>query len=350
MPSGEPAPADDVVEVVRTQYRLPLTWSGTQYATSYPSVEEGGLRFHRFSPDGETLDTDWDSPVDAHSTAASDLVWTGSEYGLFWYVEGEGVYFVRLDVRGKPLTSSRLVVPHASLLYFAADRSEEGFVLAMSTCAPGGGLAGLALLDEDGSAEGLPAPLLADVETCELIDVATGADGFGVSMQAERGTAQFLLLSADLSEVVTSGVLGAGMPGDVVWDGAGYAMVLQRGGAGSASAGSCVARFSAAGVLAAAPVCQDVLENGYAATGARLAAGDEGLALIYRDHRHMLFLRADAWGVPVGSPIEIDPDADPGPFGYVDSAAIAWADDDFGVLYSHGGSTMMLQRFEEAGP
>ena len=353
-PSGDPVPADDVVGVVRTAIQLPLSWSGTQFATAHLSSPDDNLRFHRFDASGRELDSDWTYPLGGSEDKTWDLVWTGREYGLFCVIWREGVYFLRLDETGKPLGNLVLLDSDHDGYYVAADTAPGGYVVTWSHCAPDDWAVRVLLLAPDGSIDGFPESLTLPVTICAQGDIASGPGGFGVSMAPTHGTAQLVRVSDDLADVVTSGRLGEGWPGDVVWTGDRYvtAMDWRRDG-DRPHLGTCVASFSSTGVLEAPPYCSRALESTDVAIGARLAVGDGGLALVYRASRaqRLLFLRTDMFGVPVGPPHDLfDPSEDPIPMTFVDGAAVTWADDAFAVLFSRAGSTLMLTRVVRAEP
>lgn len=345
VPSGEPVPAGDPLGPGTTQGRLPLSWSGSQFATAYPSMLEGNLHFHRFDGLGRPMDSDWEYVPLTSSDVTVDLVWNEPEYGLFFGAYPEGVYFLRLDVAGKPLGSLTLVAPYDGGLV-AADVAGDGYVVACCQRGAEGGSVNALLVDRNGSTDGLPPPLSLPGTTCSAGDVATGLDGFALSLELTDGAAQVVRVGEDLAEVSTAVTLGPGVPGDVLWAGDHYvtAMTWMEDDGYS---GTCIARFSPAGLLEAAPVCSVL------GLDARLAVGDRGLALAYRsaDMEALLFARADAAGVLVGTPHDVPLGGDPpGPFSHLSSLGLTWADDGFAVLFGRANGIHELSRMERASP
>jgi cysteine-rich repeat protein len=343
VPSGDPEHTDTAGSPFYLQSRFTLTWSGTQFAAAYSSDDE--ILFHRFDAAGHLLDSDWVSPIISLDTMSNaELVWNGDGYGLFYIDGSSGLFFLRLDLAGKPIGAPVLVVDEANVLFPAADRAPEGYVVVWSHCEHWEGSVNLLLVGPDGTTEGLPEPLvLTDSmeEACDAsADVAAGQSGYAVSLRGADEDVRLLCVDDDLTEVTSSGILGGGHPAEVKWTGDSYVTAWNSL---DLFLGTCVARFTDSGFLEGPPVCtplgnlQSVL----------LAAGDNGLALVFRSgiaEHSLSFVRTDRFGVPVGLRYDFT-DEDTYEGAPISIVGTTWADDGFAIAFALDGGTLMLQRF-----
>lgn len=352
MPSGDPEPAGDAIVPVFFESQITLTWSGSEFATALLSDEE--IRFLRFDADGHRLDTDWTSPIIARETVPLvELVWNGDGYGMF-FTNGESMnlFFLRLDVTGKPI-GEPVVVADEAWRYPAADLAPEGYVLAWHNCESAENCSVyIRLLGPDGSSDGLPEPLvLAESlpwsETTAL-DVARGNGGYCVSSNSFGDDVRIALVDDDLTEVRSSITLSSGRAGEVKWTGDSYVTawnVIDYETSHSRYLATCVARFTPSGVLERPPVCNSI----GAERSVLLAAGDNGLALVFPSGlgaHNLSFLRTDRYGVPIGVRYEFTDD-ETYEHASVDTAGTTWTDDGFAIVFGITGR-LMLQRFERA--
>lgn len=363
---GDPIPLEETASWGVDVERLPLVWTGSEFVTAlYKLVgTEYSMDVRRFDRSGYAIDTDWTYPVRTHF-AGLDLVWTGSDFGLFFSDFDSGIFYLRLDATGKPLGAPVLVVPDTAAIAPAADLADEGFALTwVREGAPGIGWSWCSwdgyydsvwvrLVGHDGSTEGLPGPVLIEDRANGPSDIAAGEDGFGITISSDDTGAggcanRFVGMNLDLSTVVYSGYLGLGSFGDVHWIEGHYYTAWRHwfpDGGEPVGTAMCVARFSAGGDLTFPPVCTNTSPLWIGVT--RFAAGDRGLGIVTtggssEDDYNLWFMRTDMAGSSISSPQDIHPRSEPhlhiGPF------AIVWADSCFGVLYDSPPS-MWLQRF-----
>ena len=381
VPSGEPTIVELGPEDDTELAPFPLTWNGTEYATvTYAHGTDGAsgrLTFLRFDREGRRFGSVW--AIEAPWLwFGHDLVWNGAGYGLFFSDADRGIFFVRLDAEGKPLSPPVLVEPDPQARNPTADLADGGYVLAWvheGYPGPGWSLCGgwseppdstrLRLVGTYGETSG--EPLIVEAESGGSVDVAAGDGGFGLSMWMNSSPAiptcaqRFAWVPADLSRVVGSGILSAGVVADVKWAAGRYYTAWTHydtmvGGHGEV----CVARFTPEGLLERPPVCNEVFpaDAELGVSAARTAAGDEGLAVVVSGSTtaDLFFLRTDLTGVAVGAPHEILPcDRTPRPgdcrarFGAYNTV---WADHGFGVLFAGNfrfpeleGDLLLLQTF-----
>ncbi|MBI5490860.1 MAG: hypothetical protein HY905_26235 [Deltaproteobacteria bacterium] len=328
--------------------RLPLTWNGTEFATvSHENAEEGyPIRFRRFGRDGVAHLPDWTYAARTLVGGGLELVWTGSGYGLF-YVEAEwGIFYLRLDVDGKPMGTPVLVEPDPLCAGTAADVSGDGYLLVWHTGENRGTCGGWDYPPASVRArfvglfgETAGDPIVIDGFSGGAPDVATGSGGFGflvyVNSSPERPSCaqRFVHLNSDLSVRTPSGVLSDGPAGDVKWVDGRYVTAwghYDTGAGGDSDA--CVAWFDDAGAMTAPPVCNAVTPS-IGSAPVRVAAGDEGLALVAYSDAAFVFQRTDLRGVAVGVPGVVGFGGPPGPCNTV------WADGGFGILYGVGSGS-----------
>jgi cysteine-rich repeat protein len=302
--------------------RLPLCWTGEHYATAYavdvPDGEPPALEFRRLAADGSTVDAPWRYAAPAYY-GGLDLVWTGAGFGLFYVDLRSGLYYMRLDVDGKPLTEPRLVQADVRVRAPAADWDGASFVVAWvremgdvegwSWCSRDvmpdqvqvrrvelfGDTTGAAITVDD-TAQGPP-------------DIAAGEGGYGLAMTVETpGESfcglRFTKLDESLGSPVASGFLSSSEFADVKWVEGRYvtASSLQASPRTDPEATELVvAWFTAAGELGAPPVrnpsIPELLSSSY-----HLAGGDRGLALVAVTNMEsgLLFRRTDLAGVALG--------------------------------------------------
>jgi cysteine-rich repeat protein len=358
--------------------RLPIQWTGSEFATAFVERLEDdswNIRFRRFDDRGEPINADW---VYRPGTTldATDLVWTGSGFGLFFSDTTYGIYYLRLSPDGKPVSDPVIVEPDPAARAPAADLTGTGFVLAWITegtpdiiwswCNGWGeplDTIRLRLVDFDGTTYG--PPVMVEDMAGGPPDIVTGSGGFGLTMgftptrEFPSCAFRFVRIDESLTDVVYSGILGNGMVGDLVWIDGHYIVGWPHFDTAVDFENSelCIAHFSAAGNLERAPTCNDVTsivtEGNYVA---RMAAGDGGLALVFSSDsdQQLSYLRTGLNGRAVMPPQSVvgamcNPYEPPpcwfGAFG------TTWADHGFAVLFSghvddHGG--IFLRHFVSA--
>jgi len=354
VPDGDPVLLDGDPDLLYggelAGQRLPITWTGSEYAAAYivfetyppPEDCQRGIRFVRFDRMGDVVDSGWTYALPDMSYGL-DLVWTGSEHGLFFDVSGRGIHLLRLDAEGKPIAGPIVIEPDPDAHSPSADLAEAGYVVVWSS---GWIQARARLARLDGGVDGLPGPVALRDGTWGVMDVASGDGGYAISIEqfnpvTHTDSFRVLWASEDLSLVRSSGTLSNGLGGDVVWvDGAYSTAWTHMEDYGIPDwYDTCVARITAAGDLERAPVCT---ETGFHASGShgypgltRLAAGDGGLGIVLPSGDDLpdafpIFLRTDHIGAPVSGPVEIDPGA---VTGHVLHVAIAWGPGEYGLLF-----------------
>jgi hypothetical protein len=283
---------------------------------------------------------------------------------------------MRLSPEGKPLSDPMIVEPDPSARAVAADLTDSGFVLTWITeanpdvgwswCSGWGGpldTIRIRLVDFDGTTYG--PPVLVEDMAGGPPDVASGDNGFGLTMEYTPTpdfpscAFRFVWIDESLTDLVYSGILSVGSQGNLAWI-EGHYMVGWPHFEGIEGANSeiCVASFSAAGNLERAPTCNNVtppvMEVAHAA---RVAAGDNGLALVFvsDSDQQMHYLRTGLNGRAVMPPASVVGSmCDPllpticafGAFG------TTWADQGFAVLFIghfEGMNGMFLRHFVSAG-
>ncbi|MBI5500167.1 MAG: hypothetical protein HY907_07975 [Deltaproteobacteria bacterium] len=194
-PAGPVVPLDGTDPSMPGPFeRLPLVWTGEAFATALSEMlpgDEWQIRFRRFDASGHAFDADWiyDSPI----STSLDLVWTGSGFGLFYSDLSAGIFYMPLDVAGKPLAAPRLVVPDPQARAPSADATAAGFVLAwMVEGTPGHATSWCGTLGEPpdavrvrlvgpgGATDDLPGPVTVETQAGWPPDIATGEDGYGM--------------------------------------------------------------------------------------------------------------------------------------------------------------------------
>ncbi|MDI7269687.1 MAG: hypothetical protein QME96_16995, partial [Myxococcota bacterium] len=172
VPSGEPVPLAGATLREGLRFagwgQFPLVWTGSEYATAWfessclVSPDCGvpvRLRFWRFDATGRRIDAEWALP-EVELSGGLDLVWTGSGFGLF-FSEGGGfrdsrLWYLRLDVTGKPVGEPVLIEAGGSEMMPAADVGADG-TIAVAWSSRGGSsampgmLVGVRRIDVDGT-------------------------------------------------------------------------------------------------------------------------------------------------------------------------------------------------------
>lgn len=352
-PSGDPIPITDIVPGSPAHKKMPLVWTGSEFATALYELapdDTTRVRFRRFDRAARPIDLDWVFDARTWRMDGLDMAWTGDGYGLFYVQVDEGIYYLRLDRAGKPMGAPVLVEPDPFVAEPAVDVADGGFVLAwLANVEEGGGACWgsrppastrLRLVGIDGSTSG--PPLEVDSATGGAPDVATGDDGFGVAVflnntEYPECATRFVHVSADLTRLDGSGVLSNGHWPDVKWvDGRWVQAWWDVDWDTDGSVHGCVAHFAAGGVLDGPPVCNDLgpISEGSGLYGPRLAAGDGGLALVSTafSAQWLFFLRTDLAGRAVGGPADVFEPYVRGGASYGGFNTV-WATDGFAVLF-----------------
>ena len=357
-------------------HRLPLVWTGSSYATAFVTSEVDSdlnpicpcsIRFLRLDALGSVLDGGWAYSIPDYSWGL-DLAWTGSEFGLFFDVRGNGIYFLGLDPVGKPLGDPVIVEPDPEASMPSIDLLENGYVIAWAMYLFDTDLESdelrMRISDLHGRTEGLPGPVsLGESEAIlEPVDVTAGENGFGLIVLSWEeddyfGTSstRFLHVSQDLTSARGSGVLSDGLGGDVLWLDGFYAAAWTHWNTtpmDTSPVDVCVARFDPAGEMERAPICTWVQDSdgghGYPGT-ARMSAAERGLGIVWSwgsDSRsaYPLFMRTDLLGVPVSEPQSMWSMVRAG---FFISVAIAWTGEEYGMLLGSQPDNLWFQRIRE---
>lgn len=356
-PVADPLPVEGVVVADLLPFDegpIPLVWNGSSLTTLLREVPSDGatvrVRFHRFRADGTTVGPDWTYDAAGWSFDRLDLVWHGSGYGLFFTQRDVGVCYQRLEADGKPLGSPIVLVPGGRSA--DADRIPGGFIVSfglngrtVGTTIP---MLALQRFTDDGT------PIEPRLFLCEQYskasNVAAGSSGFALMSHCwdpdlvdERTTTfGFFVISPDVDRLLgiewldnrtRGGTVGRTEDGFyAAWDRMG---IFPRT--------FCVGRFGSDGTLLRSPGCT-TLGPGWdgllsvSAEGARADQDEHGLGMVFVGNDdnpalectdHVMFLRTDADGHPVGEPINVlGPDA----AGKFDGLNVAWAGDSYVVI------------------
>ncbi len=320
VPDGEPATLTGTVATHATFERLPLVWTGSEFATGWfdsPEESAGRIRFWRFDRTGRRLDAEWTMPS-LRSYGGMEVVWTGAGFGLFYVELESGLWYLRLDREGKPMSEPVLVEADARARLPAADLTTDGaFILAWlhdgsdipvwSACGPIDVPNEIRIrrVEIDGVTPGAVHRLPA---AAGPPDVATGASGFGVvylqPWEADHRLCalRFVTLDASLGDPRYVGILGEGMAGDVRWipDRSQWltAWTYSPDPDVERIAELRVAAIEAGGALAAPPIRNRLIDHDWTNTPVRLAVTPDALAFGYAlDGYDLRYLPADRMGV-----------------------------------------------------
>ena len=338
--------------------RIPLVWTGSEYATAWVRSEYRdppldtlwlGLRFLRFDREGVPMDPGWTYPASVRTTGV-EMVWLGDGFALFFDLQGTGIVLLFLDPDGKPRGDPILVIPDPGAKAPAVDLAEGGFVVAWVS-SPGTWFVGcedpatgcaivVQRLSMDGSTAGMAGPVILEDTPYGIPDVATGEDGFGITMGVGPYTSssfRFVKASQDLGAFTYSGILGEGNPGDLVTADGGWSTAwILHGSSTGMYHNLCAAHFAGSGDLAYPPVCSDAWGTPTASgvsPQVRVAADDVGLGIAWLPPTdfpglYALLLRTDFLGNQTLDPIYGPRDM----WAYDGSLAIARAADAFGIV------------------
>jgi cysteine-rich repeat protein len=360
VPAEDDVPLTDSTMLSSEVERIPLAWTGSEFATAWiqhSDTDPGLIRFWRFDDTGSRIDAEWAMPT-VQSYGGLEVVWTGTGFGLFYSDTESGLWYLRLDAQGKPAGDPVLVEPDTRLRAPAADVARDG-TLVVSWVREGSGISGWSLCADDGYPDlirvrridvngGLLGPVYTVDETAEgPPDIAVGDGGVGLvypdQVDHEHGFCplRFARLDETLGSAVSSGVLGPGGWGDVKWLAAeskwvtSWAITLRP--PDPVQGEIRVAFFSADGSLAGPPIRNILLEAGELDRPVRIAAGDGGLSLVTAwdlHPQHLSYLRTDLHGVAVSSlrPV-FSTGTDWDHFGAYNTV---WTDEGFAVLFVLG--------------
>ena len=379
LPSGEPVPLPGAFSPGSEAERIPLAWTGSEFATAWfqpPEVEGelGLIRFWRFDATGRRIDAEWRMPS-ISNYGGLEVAWTGSGYGLFFADPSTGLWYLRLDAAGKPIGYPVLIEGDTRARAPTADLAPDGtFVVAWmhdSGTAPGwsacsrDSVPDITRVRRVTIAGDTPGPVITVDEMGQgFPDIAAGDAGFGLvlSVQVEAdppddGCAfRFVRLDDTLEHAVQSGVLGGHMWGDITWLAAESKWVTawaMYGDAADTTDGEIrVAFFDSDGTLAGPPVRN--LAAGvdhYLDRPIRVAAGDGGLSLLtsWGAASHLSFFRTDRHGVAI-SPLRDISVPSSISFLHFGSYNAVWTDGGFAVLFEEGvpDQQLYLQYFARA--
>lgn len=350
VPAGDPATLPGAVSDTRAFESIALVWTGTEYAAAWTNMpgfpEPPTIEFRRFDMTGTTIDAPWhyDAPV---RYAGLDLVWNGDGFGLFYVNMEMGLFYLRLDSDGKPLSAPVLIEPDPRVRAPAADLATGGYIVAWnremsdsdgwSWCSTDVDADKIRMMMVDFNGSVLGAGLIIGADGQGPPAIATGESGFGIVYPASGCAPRFMMLSQDLSSGVSTGVLGYDTFGDIEWTASGWAVAWPvsldySSGEYEYPSYMAVASFSIDGFLEGPPV----LNAPYHSTnrvGTRIVVGDGGFVIAWSNEggSNVYYLRTDSLGVAVGPVHEIVPeetsDKHYGPY------SIAWSEGAFAVLY-----------------
>jgi cysteine-rich repeat protein len=360
-PDGDPIEIASASDWGNFYMRVPLVWTGSEYATAFliESGDDYQVHFRRFDRNGTTIGDIWRYEIWS-DLLGLDLSWTGRGFGLFFADDDIGIKLLLLDEEGKPISEPIVVVDDNTARAPAVDIYDDQYILSWITEGLGYGTSWctiddhpdtiqVRILELNGNSTGLPGPIIIEANAGGPPDVAAGEGGFGISMLSNGSeehpycSHKFMQVSSDLSSVRHSGTLSIGFSGDVGWDGARYTTTWSHSPIDSTDNwGTCVARFNRSGDLESAPVCSHVP---YAEIGvSRFDFGDGGLGILNSNMDQLLFLRTDALGAAVA---EYESLIEAGTGSLVGPYAIAWADTHFGTVYMNGPTTYFLRLISE---
>ena len=359
VPSGDPAPLPGSAAVSYSVERIPLVWTGSEFATAWfepfdVDADPGLIRFWRFDASGRRLDDEWRMPT-LRSYGGLEVVWTGSGFALFFGEWETGLWYLRLDAHGKPLGDPVLIEGDPRAMAPAADLAPDGTLVVAwvreedssvgwTWCVPGSlDLIRVRRIDVDGNLLG---PVFTLDDTAQgPPDIATGDGGFGLVFPVAAESwdnpcaLRFERLDAALDHPVSSGVLGGGGSGDVKWVAAESRWVTSWGitlyAPDPPGSEVRVASFSADGILAGPPI-RNLLAGGpeYVGIPVRIAAGDGGLSLVFGwgvTPLRVSYLRTDRHGVAVAPLHDVI-----STMMHLGSYNTVWTDEGFAVLYTIG--------------
>jgi len=147
-----------------------LAWSGTEYGVAWADRRSGSseVYFERLAASGDTLGHDLKASADGLNSRAASLVWAGTEFGLAWSDSRDGVeeiYFARVGADGAKVGADLRVTGSAGIsknpwLAFTGsefgvgfeDNREGVYDIYLAIFAPDTDGDGLADADEDGLA------------------------------------------------------------------------------------------------------------------------------------------------------------------------------------------------------
>lgn len=367
VPDGEPATLTGTVATHFVFERLPLVWTGSEFATAWfdaPAESAGRIRFWRFDRTGRRLDLEWELPS-LRSEGGMEVVWTGEGFGLFYVERESGLWYLRLDRNGKPLSEPVLIEADPRARQPAADLTADGaFVLAWrheaSDMSVFSACNSIDVPDEirirrveiDG---GMPGAVHRLLSASGGPDVATGASGFGVvylephDHDAGRSfcALRFVKLDASFGDPRYVGILGEAADGDVRWvpDQSRWLTAWTYSpGSGDPDAELRVAAIDATGTLDAPPVRNLLMDHDWTNTPVRVAVTPDALAFVYAWASNTCFsyLPTDRMGVATSLARVIR-------FGIVEAYGAIGTGDGFAVLSAEvgdvGPASLVLRLF-----
>ena len=333
--------------------RIPLIWTGSEYATIFLSCidsEEVEIRFRRFDMDTNTIFPDWKYCIPT-PCLGMDLLWDGSNYYLFFSLDLHGVYFLVLNEFGIPIFGPSIIISDPFAEAIAVDFAPEGFVIVWLSSVDDTRYLMLSEVYYDGSLFGSSDPAILADNVVLTPDVACGSNGYGVTMNVSgypdypHFSNLFVFIDEDISEFVYSGFLSNGYGGDVIWFDGSYYSVWTHWEILGEPIEVCVSIFSRNGFLGGPPVCSMVTseDNWLAPSAVHFSIGDNGIgasSTFVGDYPFfpLWFLRTDLNGVKLDSPVFFEPTRLTWPSAH----AIVWANDRFSVLF-HSPPSLWLQ-------
>ncbi len=281
-----------------------LAWTGSEFGLVWMEgpPQQREIRFARLDAAGQPIGGPTTVLGPPARPLEPGLVWTGSEFGLVWSDFRDGLWFARLDAAGHKLGAD----VHLTTLppgYMAESPAlvwnghGYGLVWSQYHAEPGLETVRFAQLDRFGARQG-PETIVDQRQGTNLQVQWTGTE-YGVFFGAFR--------RIDARGNPIAGVVPL-MHGPTVWSGSEYGTVWSADSDGNQSYEIWFARADATGTGLGAPLRVSV--SGYDARLPRLVwSGTEfGLAwveLTSPTTTQLLFLRVDASGVPIGSPLPL---------------------------------------------
>lgn len=302
--------------------RLPLVWTGTEYATVWSSwsgltsePEVTGI-FVRFDRAGRRLDAPWRyalRPVSPGSMPLMlvDLAWNGATFGMVWSglpstppTEFAAVpLFMQLDADGKPLTEAAALsdwVTRISRIGIATDPG--GFACVLDAAGPDYLPLHLLRIGEAGQPRD-PSPAVLTEQFGESAAVAC-SDRACVALWMESGPWYYTVFLEGAGALDRPIGLSSGgdASADIYWDGREFVLAWDGQGRGGSCGSSCfgpnVARLSATGEMLGPPslLLQWAETGGEAGRALAVAGRPEGTLVVWTGSQFVHAAYADHAG------------------------------------------------------
>lgn len=357
LPAGDPVAIPGAIADMYQYENIALVWTGTEYAAAWINMPDDTsspkIEFRRFTSSGATIDTPWSYSAPTHH-AGLELVWNGNGFGLFYVSTESGLYYLRLNSDGKPLSYPLLIEGDPWARAPAADVTEDGYILSWnhelgaegsvswcSSSAEDQDYIKAVIIDIYGFSISSVTTIVADAQGPPRI--ATGVTGLGILYPVLGCAPRFILVSDELSSGVSTGILGYNKLGDISWTGHQWAVAWPITTIYSSvdyeyQSYIGVALFSSDGILQGPPIMNSP-SNHNNRESARIAAGDGGYVVVWSTTSggNIRYIRTDSRGIAVGPVHDIVPE-DTGATRY-GPYTVVWSSESFGILYQQNEPT-----------